>query len=97
MVSGKNNEAIDGFSKAIELEDTMLDVYFNRAIAYERIGEYAKAIGDYSTVILWKINCIKSFNGTYYYFSFVGKLVIFIQGLFFKICHNGWAMHSAGF
>ncbi len=62
LVSGKNKEAIDGFSKAIALEDTMLDAYFNRGIAYEKIGEYDKAIRDYSTVINFNPRMYQAYN-----------------------------------
>lgn len=54
-LSGKNYEdAIRNFNKAIKMDKTYADAYFNRAIAYSQIGKDKRAIKDYSNLI--KIN-----------------------------------------
>lgn len=53
--SGKYEEAIKLYNKAIELEDKNIEgietCYYNRGRAYYKQGNYLKAIGDYTKAI----------------------------------------------
>lgn len=44
---GKNQEAIDQFSKIIELDDSISKVYLNRGLLYQRVGDENKAQLDF--------------------------------------------------
>ena len=49
--SGRFNEAISDYSKALEIDPGFAAAYNNRGIAYELIGQYDRAIYDYSKFI----------------------------------------------
>lgn len=49
--SGRINEAISGYSKALEIDPGFAEAYNNRGSAYELIGQYNQAISDYSKFI----------------------------------------------
>lgn len=42
----QNQEAIDYYTKAIDISPDFIPAYFNRAIAYSEQGDYARAIAD---------------------------------------------------
>ena len=46
--SGKYNEAITQFTKAIEFNPRLNEAYFNRGLAYYKNGDFDKAIDDYN-------------------------------------------------
>ncbi len=46
-----SSNSIADYSKAIEFAPHSADVYFNRADAYDELGEYGKAIADYNKAI----------------------------------------------
>jgi len=49
--AGKNQEAMEAFTKAIELNPKVVEAYFNRGAAYFRLGNYRQAIRDYDRAI----------------------------------------------
>jgi len=50
-ISGKYREAMENFSKAIELDSKAAGAYVNRGIAYHYLGDYRQAIRDYDRAI----------------------------------------------
>ena len=46
-----STKAIEGYSKAIELDENNKDAYENRGIAYLTLEDYTKAIDDFSKII----------------------------------------------
>jgi len=48
---GSFNEAIECFSKAIQIQDNKADFYHNRGFAFRKTKDYEKAIDDYSKAI----------------------------------------------
>lgn len=48
---GQFGNAILYYNKAVQLNPKFADAYFARARAYEQIGQYAQAIGDYSVLV----------------------------------------------
>jgi len=44
-------DAIAAYSRAIQLKDDLIAAYINRGIVYTKLGEYDKAIEDYTTVV----------------------------------------------
>jgi tetratricopeptide (TPR) repeat protein len=51
FISGNYNEAIDAFSKTIELNSKNMEGYSGRGVAYEKLGNYNQAIKDYDIAI----------------------------------------------
>jgi len=51
MDSGKNNEAIEQFTKAIEFNPRYNDAYCNRGVVYKKNGDLDKAIADYMAAL----------------------------------------------
>ena len=49
--AGKNQEAMEAFTKAIELNPKVVGAYFNRGAAHFRLGDYRQAIRDYDKAI----------------------------------------------
>jgi tetratricopeptide (TPR) repeat protein len=49
--SAKHQEAMEAFSKAVELDSKYAWAYMNRGIAYGKLGDYRQAIRDYDRVI----------------------------------------------
>ena len=47
----KDERAIDHYTNALEMNPQMDSAYYNRGLAYARIGEFDKAIEDYNIVI----------------------------------------------
>lgn len=50
--NGNLNEAVNDYSKAIELSPKWSNAYNNRAIVYEAMGRYEDAINDYNKAIV---------------------------------------------
>lgn len=48
---GEYANAIDAFNKGIEVDNAALDIYVNRAIAYEKNANFQAAISDYTLVL----------------------------------------------
>jgi tetratricopeptide (TPR) repeat protein len=48
---GRYDEAIEEFTKAIELNPNMANAYFNRGNSYGKLGQFERAIQDYDEVI----------------------------------------------
>lgn len=52
VAAGRYEEAVAGFSKAIELDPTYAEAYYNRGFAYNKMGHYdKKSIADYTKAI----------------------------------------------
>jgi tetratricopeptide (TPR) repeat protein len=51
---GKNQEAINDYTKAIELNSENADAWHNRAVTYRELGEKAKAVNDFKTFLKMK-------------------------------------------
>jgi tetratricopeptide (TPR) repeat protein len=49
--SGKYDDAIKDFNRAIEISPRYTQAYNNRGVAWRNIGEYKKAIEDYSKTL----------------------------------------------
>ena len=47
--AGNYKQAIEAYSRAIELDPNDAWVYFNRGVAYDNLGDYQQAINDYKT------------------------------------------------
>ena len=45
--AGRPEEAVADFSSALEADPEFTGVYFNRALAYDELGESAAALADY--------------------------------------------------
>lgn len=48
---GKYRQAIEAFTRAVELGSNSSLVYYNRAVAYQRIKQYQKAVSDLNQAI----------------------------------------------
>lgn len=48
------NDAIDNYSKAIELNPQMYDAYVSRAFCYEKVGKKAESVADYEKAAAFK-------------------------------------------
>ncbi len=48
---GLYKDAIDSFSKAIDIEPHKSDFYHNRGFAFRKLKDYQNAIDDYSKAI----------------------------------------------
>jgi tetratricopeptide (TPR) repeat protein len=48
---GKFYEAIDLYSKAIEIMPNHFKAHFNRGFAYDKLGEFDLAIEDYTSAL----------------------------------------------
>ena len=56
--SGEHDQAIEDFTKAIELKPECAEAYANRGTAYRDKGEMDKAIADYTkSIVLKPKNC----------------------------------------
>ncbi len=51
-VRGQNNEALNDFSRAIEIDSTDARSYYNRALVYLAMNNYANASTDFNTAIM---------------------------------------------
>jgi tetratricopeptide (TPR) repeat protein len=51
LVSNRYQEAVNDFDRAIKANPKMIDAYFNRGIAYEKLGKTENAVRDYTKVI----------------------------------------------
>ena len=60
MKKGNYNQAILDYNKAIKLNPRYANAYYNRAIAYKKLGQSKKAAGDYNNYL--KINGNKDGN-----------------------------------
>jgi len=47
----QDKKAIRDFTRTIELAPSYVRAYLNRALAYDFLGEYQKAVGDYNTIV----------------------------------------------
>lgn len=67
---GKYDEAISEFTKAIELEPELAQLYYNRGNAYTKKGSYDEAILDYTRAVELKSDFTDAYNNravAYYY------------------------------
>jgi tetratricopeptide (TPR) repeat protein len=48
---GQFSEALANYDKAVRLDPSNMDYYYNRAVCYRKLEQYEKAIQDYSVVI----------------------------------------------
>jgi tetratricopeptide (TPR) repeat protein len=56
-------QAIESFSKAIELDSDYADAYYNRALSYELLGDKKAARTEYEKVLRLKVNDEKTISG----------------------------------
>ena len=49
--NGAYEQAIDSYTKAVELQDDLADAYFNWGVSYYELGEFQLAISDLSRAI----------------------------------------------
>jgi tetratricopeptide (TPR) repeat protein len=56
-------QAIESFSKAIELDDKNVDALYNRALAYELMGDKKNARTGYERILRMKVNDDKAIKG----------------------------------
>ena len=61
-VLGNYRQAIDDYSKMIEIKPFYEDAYNNRGIAYKSLGNYKQAIDDYSKAIKIKPDFADAYN-----------------------------------
>jgi tetratricopeptide (TPR) repeat protein len=62
FILGKNQLAIDDFTKAIQINSTCADYFNNRGSVYNKIGYYKLAIKDYDEAILFDSNDAAYYN-----------------------------------
>lgn len=60
--SGKYEDAITAYTKAIELQPEYSAAYNNRGLSYKNLGKYAEAIEDYTTAIRINPNYAIAYN-----------------------------------
>lgn len=65
----KFTSAIDNLSKAIELNNTEVDYFKERAEVYDSINNFEKAVADYEKIILMEKNADNNFKTGQYYFK----------------------------
>jgi tetratricopeptide (TPR) repeat protein len=51
QIKGKDYDAIDDFSKALESHSKSAELFFLRGNSYNQIGQYKKAVADYTDAI----------------------------------------------
>ena len=61
-VSGNYNNAVDAFSKAIELQPKSAEAYNNRGLAYHNLHQHKRAIEDYNEAIRLKPDYAEAYN-----------------------------------
>lgn len=49
--NGVYDQAIENYSRAIELDEQFADAYFNRGVSYYELGQYQEAIDDLTQAI----------------------------------------------
>ena len=49
---GFYDEAIEEFTKALDYDDTLADAYYNRGLAYEKLGNIESAMKDFQQAIV---------------------------------------------
>ena len=59
---GRQQDAIDEYSKAIKLDPNYPVAYYNRGIAYDNLGQHEKAIKDYDKTIELDSNNADAYN-----------------------------------
>ncbi len=52
--AGKYEQAIEWYSRSINLDPYNVDAYLGRGYAYEKLGQYDKALSDYTQVVTRK-------------------------------------------
>jgi Flp pilus assembly protein TadD len=51
LSSGNHRDAVNAFSRAIELKPNFADAYYLRGVAYDKLGNYLQAMTDYDKAI----------------------------------------------
>ena len=59
---GEYDQAIDSFSKAVELDPNYVEIYNNRGIAYYCKGDFNLSIRDFNKAIQWKPSLAEIYN-----------------------------------
>ena len=49
--SGDYKGSVENYTLAIKIKPDYNDAYFNRAISYDKMGEYKKALADFTKII----------------------------------------------
>jgi tetratricopeptide (TPR) repeat protein len=60
--AGRPDEAIQCFSRAIELKPDFLDAYYNRGLAFAKINRFAEAVRDFNKAIELKPAYANAYN-----------------------------------
>ncbi len=69
----KNEKALEYFNKAIEVDPTYMDSFYNRGIFYTRIKEYDKARDDFNTAITLEPTHSDAFYNRAFVFAEMGN------------------------
>ena len=62
LEQGDYQGAIDDFTKAIEINPTLVAAYYNRAIARHQLQNYQRAIANFTKVIQFNPNDAKAYK-----------------------------------
>lgn len=69
---GRYEEAIEEYTKAIEIDPDYAAAYNNRGYAYDELGEYQQAIDDYTKAIEIDPDCADTYNNRGYTYRELG-------------------------
>ncbi|MFP4476614.1 MAG: tetratricopeptide repeat protein [Desulfatibacillaceae bacterium] len=62
LMRGRYEEAVESFTRAIGINPDLAVAYYNRAIAYRRLGDFEKAVADYTEAIEMESGFADAFN-----------------------------------
>ncbi|TAL68948.1 MAG: tetratricopeptide repeat protein [Bacteroidetes bacterium] len=74
IIKKKYDEAIKNYSKAIQLDSSRTDAYYNRGLAYLYLEKYPDAIEDFSNVIKRDSSKTDAYNNRGLAYGFIGKV-----------------------
>ncbi|MCP4683259.1 MAG: DUF898 family protein [Desulfobacterales bacterium] len=77
-LKGKPNQALEGYTRVIKINDKHEDAYFNRGLVYVDMKQYGPAVKDFSKVITMSPNAFDAYcnRGNAYYQMGKKKLAI---------------------
>ena len=70
---GRLQDAMDEYSKAIEIYPENAGAYYNRGYIYNDLGQHEKAIEDYDKAIELEPNLVKAYNNRGYVYNDLGQ------------------------
>jgi tetratricopeptide (TPR) repeat protein len=79
---GEVQKALKDFNEAIKRDSSYREAYYNRGIAYEKLGNYKKAVNDYNQALL-----IYNFSGhSWFEAAFIQSLsVLMVRQLLLEV------------